>query len=80
MKKERVSRPRQKGIYRIRNWGAYDAALVKRGSVTVWMTPEAIAGWYAESEGSKERERKRGGEQVYSDIAIQPPAAGGIRC
>src|SRR4051812_21196137 len=29
--------------YRVTNWPEYDAALVKRGSLTVWMTEEAIA-------------------------------------
>jgi hypothetical protein len=33
--------PRAK--YRVMNWPEYDAALVRRGSLTVWMTEEAVA-------------------------------------
>jgi hypothetical protein len=32
-----------KAKYRVTNWPEYDAALVKRESLTVWMTEEAIA-------------------------------------
>jgi hypothetical protein len=28
--------------YRVTNWADYDAALVRRGSLTVWFTEEAI--------------------------------------
>ena len=30
--------------YRVTNWPDYDAALVRRGALTVWFTDEAIAG------------------------------------
>jgi hypothetical protein len=33
--------------YRVTNWPDYDAALVRRGELTVWLTEEAIASWYA---------------------------------
>jgi hypothetical protein len=29
--------------YRVQNWPAYDRALQQRGSMTVWVTPEALA-------------------------------------
>ena len=32
-----------KARYKIENWAEYDAALRQRGSLTVWVTPEAIA-------------------------------------
>jgi hypothetical protein len=51
--------------YQVTNWPDYDAALVRRGSLTVWLTDEAIAGWHATSI------RKRGGQSVYSDLAIE---------
>jgi hypothetical protein len=35
------------------------------GSLTVWVTEEAIAGWHAPATG------KRGGQPVYSDLAIE---------
>jgi hypothetical protein len=33
--------------YRVTNWREYDAALRRRGSLTVWFTDEAIAAWRA---------------------------------
>jgi hypothetical protein len=41
--------------YRVTNWPEYDAAPVKRGSLTVWFTQEAVAAWQAPATG------KRGG-------------------
>src|SRR5271163_2037244 len=38
--------PRQR--QRVTNWPEYDAALRRRGSLTVWVTDEAIAAWQAE--------------------------------
>ena len=32
-----------KARYKIENWAEYDAALRRRGILTVWVTPEAIA-------------------------------------
>jgi hypothetical protein len=51
--------------YRIRNWGAYNEALRRRGNLTVWFDEEAIANWEAEESG------KPGGQRVYSDMAIE---------
>jgi hypothetical protein len=51
--------------YRVTNWPDYDAALVRRGSLTIWFTHEAIAAWDAPVTG------KRGGQTVYSDLAIE---------
>src|SRR3954469_1018319 len=34
-----------KARYKIENWAEYDAALRRRGSLTVWVTPEAIVAW-----------------------------------
>jgi len=51
--------------YRVTNWPDYDAALVRRGSLTLWVTKEAIAAWHAPMTG------KRGGQPVYSDVAIE---------
>jgi hypothetical protein len=30
--------------YRLRNWAAYDQVLAASGDVTLWLSPEAIAG------------------------------------
>jgi hypothetical protein len=55
--------------YRVTNWPEYDVALVRRGSLTVWMTEEAIAAWQAPATG------KRVGQPIYSAIAIETSLA-----
>jgi hypothetical protein len=57
--------PRYKTKYRVKNWTSYDRALVRRGDVTVWLSPEAVATWKPASVG------KRGGQMKYSDPAIE---------
>jgi Transposase DDE domain len=54
--------PKQK--HRVTNWAEYDAALRQRGSLTVWVTEEAIAAWRAEPRTT------RGGQPHYSALAI----------
>ena len=54
-----------KARYRVTNWPEYDAALVRRGHLTVWFTDEAVAAWHAPATG------ERGGQPIYSDIAIE---------
>ena len=54
-----------KARYRVMNWPEYDAALVRRGDLTVWFTEEAVAAWHAPPTG------ERGGQPIYSDIAIE---------
>jgi Transposase DDE domain len=51
--------------YRVTNWPEYDAALVSRGSLTVWFTEDAVAAWHAPATG------ERGGQPIYSPIAIE---------
>jgi hypothetical protein len=51
--------------YRVTNWSEYDQALVKRGSITLWITAEAIKGWTAKPTG------RRGAPSKYSDLAIE---------
>jgi len=55
--------PRQR--HRVTNWREYDAALRDRGSLTIWFTPEAIAGWRAQPRTTP------GGQRHYSDLAIE---------
>jgi len=52
--------PKQK--FKVTNWRDYDASLRQRGSLTVWVTEEAIAAWTAEPRTT------RGGQQAYSGI------------
>src|SRR6202521_4442956 len=54
-----------KARYRVTNWPEYDAALVRRGSLTVWFTEEAVAAWHAPAT------RERGSQPIYSAIAIE---------
>jgi transposase len=54
-----------KARYRVTNWPEYDAALIRRGSLTLWLSQEAIDGWHAEATG------ERGGQPVYSALAIE---------
>src|SRR3954451_5307326 len=56
--------PRQR--HRVTNWAEYDAALLQRGSLTVWFTDEAVAAWRAEPRTT------RGGQPWYSPLAILP--------
>src|ERR1700720_3453142 len=58
-----------KAKYRVTNWPEYDAALVRRGSLTVWFTQEAVAAWHAPATG------ERGGQPIYSAIAIETSLA-----
>ena len=57
--------PKYKTKYRVENWPSYDRSLVRRGDITLWMSPEAIAAWVPEKGGS------RGGQRRYSDLAIE---------
>jgi hypothetical protein len=50
--------------YRVTNWPEYDAALKRRGSLTVWFTDEAVAAWRAEPRTTP------GGQPHYSVLAI----------
>jgi Transposase DDE domain len=54
-----------KARYRVKNWREYDQALQTRGSLTLWVTPEAIAAWQAPPTG------QRGRSPFYSNVAIE---------
>lgn len=51
--------------FKVTNWPDYEAGLRRRGSLTLWLTPEALAGWQAP------RRTTRGGQPRYSDLAIE---------
>ncbi|MCP3918923.1 MAG: hypothetical protein GY711_25530 [bacterium] len=57
--------PKYKTRYRVANWPEYEQGLVRRGDVTVWFTPAAVASWKPTCNG------KRGGQRRYSDLAIE---------
>jgi hypothetical protein len=56
----------KKQNYRIRNWGEYNEALRRRGSLTVWFDEQALQGWY-----ESERSGRRGRSRTFSNVAIQ---------
>jgi hypothetical protein len=60
-RRHRIPRAR----YRVTNWPEYDRALQRRGSLTVWVTPEALAAWHPPKTG------RRGRSRTYSDVAIE---------
>ena len=54
-----------KPVYRVRNWSEYNESLKQRGSLTFWFDEKVIKAW------GYQGSRKRGGQFVYSDLAIQ---------
>ena len=57
--------PKYKTKYRVSNWAEYDRALVKRGDITLWFSPDAADSWTPGPSG------KRGGQRKFSDQAIE---------
>src|SRR5919199_1710563 len=60
-RRHRIPRAR----YRATNWPEYDGALQRRGGLTVWVTPGALAAWHPPGTG------RRGRSRTYSDVAIE---------
>lgn len=52
--------------YRIRNWPEYNAALIQRGSFTLWLDETMLEKWY-----NAQKSGRRGASNIYSDLAIQ---------
>lgn len=52
--------------YRIRHWAEYNAALIQRGSFTLWLDEAMIERWY-----NTEKSGRRGASNTYSALAIQ---------
>ncbi len=51
--------------FKVTNWPEYEAGLRRRGSLMLWVTEEALAGWQAP------RRTTRGGQPRYSNLAIE---------
>lgn len=51
--------------FQVTNWAEYDAGLRRRGSLTLWVTNEAMANWHATPRLTA------GGQPCYSDLAIE---------
>jgi hypothetical protein len=64
---KRAAKHRKKAAYRVKNWAAYNDSLVRRGSLTVWISDEVLADWHPEPE----EPRQRGGQVQYSERAIE---------
>ena len=52
--------------YRLRNWSEYNRSLEKRGSLTVWISDEAVQNWLV-----REKTGVRGASRRYSNLAIE---------
>ena len=63
-KQNKKPQPRQKALYRVKNWSEYDQALVQRGSITFWMSDGFEKTWLHSGE------KQRGSQFDYSDQAI----------
>lgn len=55
---------RLKSLYRVKNWSAYDQALVQRGSITFWLSDDFEQSWRYVGE------KLRGSQFDYSEQAI----------
>ena len=60
-----MGRKTGKATYHLRNWREYNAALVQRGSLTLWVSEEVLGTWHDDA-----RTGKRGAPRTYSDSAI----------
>jgi len=63
--------PQAEAKYRIRNWSNYNKALVQRGSLTIWFSPEAIEKWSAEKEHKKGRPRKYSNDAILCALMLK---------
>lgn len=54
-----------KKTYRVRNWKQYNRSLVQRGSITLWVSEDALQSWHVH-----DKPHQRGRPQEYSDQAI----------
>ena len=64
-RKRRHSSAKKRSRFRTRNWREYNAALVQRGSLTLWLDEAVLQEWR-----NQERTGRRGTPRTYSDTAI----------
>jgi Transposase DDE domain len=57
--KDNIKATKNKKKYKVTNWGAYNASLITRGSLTLWITEDIESWWYGK------------GHDTYSDRAIE---------
>jgi hypothetical protein len=56
---------RRKRRYRLRNWPDYNSALVRRGSLTLWVEQRSTDAWL-----DRDQPARRGRRRIYADAAI----------
>ena len=61
----RSKKSKKKSIYKVKNWSEYNQALKQRGSLTVWLSLDAIKKW------NYQGPVQRGAQYKYSDLAIE---------
>lgn len=64
MRRDKGKTGEPKARYRVRNWPAYNAGLINRGNVTMWIDEAALA-------GVPDAEPTRGRPRLYNDALIQ---------
>ena len=60
--------------YKVANWPEYDRALQQRGSLTVWVTPEALAAWHPPRTGRRGRSPQYAA-QGHAVLPLRPEPA-----
>jgi transposase len=55
----------EKMKFKLTNWPEYEAGLRRRGSLTLWISPQVVSSWQAP------KRTTRGGQPRYSDLAIE---------
>lgn len=63
--KGKKGKAKTKTVYRVKNWSAYNQALIGRGRITLWLSEEALSAWHYEGPA------QRGAQFYYSDLAIE---------
>jgi len=61
--------PKYKAKYHVGNWPSYDRALVQRGDVTFWLSPDAVDAWRPDPS------KRPGAAGRFSDLAIETAVA-----
>ena len=51
--------------YRVTNWAEYEAGLRNRGSITFWLSDDALFAWHAP------KRKTACGQRRYSDLAVE---------
>ena len=64
MRKDNRLPSQPKGVYRVKNWPEYNAGLIQRGNVSIWMDEAMLA-------AAPETSSQRGRPQAYCDGVIQ---------